>query len=520
MNSDKQMLSLEEKGFPRHYIGLSWHSIAPTEKQRHLKRIIDKYDAKYGLTVDGEDIESLPCHSIGLAHQISTRYYSAAAIVCKAISEQYPNAYFVEQLADGRFWYLLIIDQCPATGINDIILETAEDVANLMQEHYQIYDLQDRKLRHVIPESIRSCVSGTFMEDRTMYQELTYATINEAIESEKFALVKPVDKLFDRNPLSALPVKKIGILLVLGAAVFGYKYMENSDTSLDDLPDLDAYYSKPTKVPFSSNKNQGNYAATLARDKIAASAEEAKWISQRLAGSNPTKVITDFHNYVNSLPVNVNNWYPQTVTLDLKATISGTESNLEVSPDIELFHLLSVHWRNGGSTVAKFRDSAQFQGQVIYELSGQGIDTSTVTPLSMPTQQFDTVDAEVFINATHGKYVDILSFIQEKQVQAKGKFVGSITPTSKTKREIPYKNIIYNQEISDPQIEYITIDVKIETSGFGWSFTNLKALANDLSAFPNMVVRKITLNLETEEVGLMLQYIHSNSILNKEDSEK
>ncbi|KAB0482462.1 hypothetical protein F7Q91_03370 [Vibrio chagasii] len=520
MNSDKQMLSLEGKGFPRHYMGLSWHSIAPTEKQRHLKRIIDKYDAKYGLTVDGEDIESLPCHSVGLAHQISTRFYSAAAIVCKAISEQYPNAYFVEQLDDGRFWYLLIIDKCPATGKNDIILNDVSEVADQMQEHYQIYDLHDRKLRHVVPEVVRDCVSGTFVEDIDMYQELSYKTINDAIESEKFALVKPVDKLFNRNPLASLPLKKVGVLLTLASAVFGYKYLKENDAGLDELPNLDNYYSTPSKVGFTRGQNQGNYSAALARDKIAASNEEAKWLSQRLTGANPTKVIGDFYRYVNTLPVNVEKWYPYSVSLELKATISGTESDLQKSPDIELFHVVSIQWRNGGSTVAKFRDAAQFDGQVIYKLSGQVIETKTVTSLEMPTQKFDIVDAEVFINDTDGKYVDILSFIQERQDKYHGKFTGSITASSNTKREVPFKNLIYNTEINDPEIEYITIDVKIETSGYGWSFSNLKKLAQELSAFPNMIVRKINLNLETEEITLMLQYLHSNSILNEQEIEK
>ena len=70
---------------------------------------------------------------------MSTRYYSAAAIVCKAISESYPNAFFIQTLPDGRFWYLLIKDHVPVGIKNDVILDDAESVTALMNEHYQLF---------------------------------------------------------------------------------------------------------------------------------------------------------------------------------------------------------------------------------------------------------------------------------------------------------------------------------------------------------------------------------------------
>jgi hypothetical protein len=258
----------------------------------------------------------------------------------------------------------------------------------------------------------------------------------------------------------------------------------------------------------------------LAADVISATEEEAKWVSQRLAASDPQHVITSFASYAKSLPVNVSGWYPEKLELRLKPTISSEFSSVESHADIELFHQIVVRWRNGGSSVAKFRDSTKFNGKTLYLLNGQVIETTTVKPLGLPTQNFEPLEAVTFIADTKGKYLDILSFVQEEMLVNPSRFTGNIKTASRNQREIPFKNALYEHVIDEPQIPYTIVELNISTSGYGWSFKNLSRLASQLNKFPHLIVTYITLNLETEEVQMSLQYIHDKSILNSEEVEK
>ena len=521
---DKEMVSLESLGFPKHYIGLRWYDIHHKEPNAHIKNLQSKHGESHGLLVNGSDIDDNKVISIGFAKEMSTRYYSAAAIVCKAISESYPNAFFIQTLPDGRFWYLLIKDHVPVGIKNDVILDDAESVTALMNEHYQLFELDEVKLRYVVPREITELVSDIFKEDISLYQDLDYGTINDAINDLRFAQIKTVASLVGLNPLSKLPKKAVVIGGVIIAAIFGFNHFKDSGDGDELLYDLDAITAKAvsrsnTRIITNSSRNTPN-SSVLAADVISATEEEAKWLSQRLAASNPKHVINAFVSYAKSLPVNVNGWYPEKVELRLKPTISSEFSSIGNHADIEMFHQIVVTWRNGGSSVAKFRDATKFNGQVLYLLNGQIIETTTVKPLGLPSQNFEPLDAVTFIADTKGKYLDILSFVQDEMIVNPSRFTGNIKTAARKQREVPFKNLVYEHVLDQSQIEYTTLELNIATSGYGWSFKNLSRLASQLDKFPHLILTYITLNLETEEVQMSLQYIHDKSILNSEEVEK
>jgi len=517
----KEMMSLESIGFPKHYVGLRWYNLDESQRNAHIKNLQNKHDESHGLLINGKDIEGEHVTSIGFANELSTRYYSAAAVVCKAISESYPNAYFVQKLHDGRYWYLLIKNHVPVTLKNDVILDDIEDVVELMNEHYQVFELHDVKLRYVIPREITDRVSGVFQENIDLYQDLDYPTINDAIEDLKFAQVKTVSSLLNTNPISGLPKKGILYVFLILAAALAFNHYSSPEEAEELLYDLDAITEKA--MANSSRRLTGNTSNTqvnhgvVAADKISAAEEEAQWISQRLVASDPKKVILSFVDYVESLPININGWYPEKVDFRLKPTISKEQSSAESFADIEMFHKMVVTWRNGGASVADFRDGTKFDGDILFFLNGEIIETTDVFALPIPSQNLETLEAITFINDTKGKYLDILSFIQNEMRESSGKFNGSISTKLRKGREIPYKNLIYENTIDQPQIEYITLEVSINTSGYSWSFKNLRKLAEQLDMFPQLMVTHINLNLETEEVAMTLHYIHDKSILNKQE---
>ena len=524
IREQKEMVSLESLGFPKHYIGLRWYNISVKEPNTHIKNLQSKHEESHGLLVHGSDIDENKATSIGFANEMSSRYYSAAAIVCKAISESYPNAFFIQKLPNGRFWYLLIKDHVPVGYKNDLILDDAESVTELMNEHYQLFELDEVKLRYVVPREITELVSDLFNEDISLYQDLDYETINDAINDLRFAQIKAVDSLIGLNPLAKLPKKAIVVCGVIIAGIVGFTHFgENTDTD-DLLYDLDAIAAKAVKksnqrIITSSNRNDPN-SSILAADIVSATEEEAKWVSQRLVASNPTHVLTTFVAYVKSLPVNVSGWYPEKVQLRLKPTISREFSSIGNHADIEMFHQIVVTWRNGGSSVANFRDATQFNGQILYLLNGQIIETTTVKPLGLSTQNFEPLEAVTFIADTKGKYLDILSFVQDEMRENPSRFTGNIKTSVRKQREIPFKNLMYEHVIDQSQIEYTTLELNLNTNGYGWSFKNLSRLASQLDEFPHLILTFIDLNLETEEVKMSLQYIHDKSILNSEEVEK
>ncbi len=518
------MKSLESLGFPKHYIGLRWYNIVESERNAHIKKLQNKHEETNGVLVNGLDVEGNNVLSIGFADELSSRYYSAAAIVSKAISENYPSAFFVQELEDGTYWYLLIKDHVPVGVNNDVILDDIDAVVSLMNEHYQMFDLDEVKLRYVVPREITERVSAVFEEDLSLYQDVDYKTINDAVDDTRFAQIKTVESLLNTNPLTRIPKKALLVTSVLLAALIGVNHLRNNSDTEELVYDLDAIAAsaleKSNKRIVGNSSRAKPNVNVLASDALSASEEEAKWLSQRLVASNPKQVISQFVKYVEALPVNVKGWYPEKIDLRLKAIITKEFSTVEDFADIEMFHQIKVFWRNGGASVADFRDSTEFEGEVLYLLHGEMIETTSLKPLPLPKQNFEPLDAITFISDTKGKYLDILSFVQNESRTSGGKFTGNINTSIRKKRETPFKNLIYEYSIEQPEIDYTTLELNLATSGYGWSFKNLPRLAKQLDEFPHLMVTKISLNLETEEMTMTLHYIHDKTILNREEEEK
>ncbi|HHC6573215.1 TPA: hypothetical protein ACN33D_003789 [Vibrio parahaemolyticus] len=514
------MQSLEELGFDRHYIGLDWYEVSESDKTIHIKNLVNKYDATNAVIVEGSTIDDAPKSTIGFAQSITTKYYSAAAIVARAICVDHPNAFFIQKLPSGKYWYLLVIDKCPAGGENDLVFETVEEVIQQIFDHYQMYDLHHVKLRYVVPNEITENISELFEESRSEYQQHSYDVICEAVPNEKFAQIQTIEQLLNTNPLSKIKPSHIvfvalGIIFLIGVQA----YKSNSKQEYV-IPDIDSMVKKASSSTLAKQaENDLNHKKIERIDKANATKEEAKWLTQRLTASDPKKVILNLKAYINSLPVDVGGWFPMTVDLVTKGIITRDSSTVDKPADQEFFHETTVLWKNGGTTVANFRDNIEFDGTITYSLSGEEITTSQIVPLPKPDHYFDESDAFIFIKETHGHYLDLLTFIQQQAEKTQGRLYGAISANRKTEREIPFKNETYSTEVRNPQIDYTVVNVQLSLSGFGWAFNYLDQLANDIDKFKSMIIQSISINLETEEIVLKMQYIHESSILNQQDKE-
>ena len=504
--------SLKEIKHERYYIGLTWYALDGTLRKsdlnKKLSELQDLTERRFGVikAPSGASNDYL----IGMAPELTTAYYSAAMLVNSIVTAS--NYIFVQDLGNGQFWYLLVIDGNPATGNNDCVINNQNDVFEKIIDDRLVWDLETRKILYLIPQSIQDLLEEVGL-DKQDFKVVTFSDLYDTANDYSVARIRELNRIQKRFKVKLSSVLKFALTVAIVGVAYTIFFAENNKPTVNNL---DAELAKKREQILAKRK-QAELIAVKTKsqeDTIYEEAEESKWISQQLNSGSPADVIQHLQDYVRSLPANLAGWYPAEIDYNLRFKIDHDKSSLDTPARLDLLREIKTRWENGGeSTIGEFRASLTDDSNLIYTLNGTS---------ATETQQEKVIDHDVltidgvreYLDGSKDSYLKIISMLQEFKLQSPKNFRWNASVKYQNERLVPYIYKSSDETQTTNTISYSKVIVIVEFEGFGSGFELLRNFSTQLNKFKGFVITEIKIPLKDESIQLTGYYIHPNISIN------
>ncbi|EHA1126471.1 TPA: hypothetical protein I7117_15330 [Vibrio vulnificus] len=519
MSSEKQPTSLEALGYRNHYIGLTWRSLeagaSRKEADSQLKNICQKLDMNNGVLC-----RSPNAMAVGLSTKLRRDSLSAAAIVAAALSEDVENAFVVEHLGDDKYWYLCIRDRVPVTGReNDSIIEGKDRVIDQIFADYRTWEMVDRRVSFFGPEDIQNEVVSS-LDDGNPYIGISYDDLVSATTHLKSAKISILRTTYGRTKGGDSSKGTVLIVLCLSAVAFYFVDQSSTEDIKNVRGSIDSFVAerKMTNSLISPSIDENELQLKKKIELQAVRDEEAKWMFQTLSLGDPVRVIDTLINYIDRLKVDIEGWYPKSITFNVRAKLDAQSNG---SADMTFDKTVTTRWINSGaSTVNRFKNATHKDNQVLYQLTGRELDVISRVNINLPIEIGDYEEAIDWLEQTNDMHLNLISELQTFERFAQdANFTWALATNTLEKRERVFTSTLDSKaSYSVSQIQYTVVSATIKMSGFRKGYQTLKDLRHLFKKFPTLMITRLQIDLDTEEIEVVASLIKNNQGSQKQDN--